>query len=153
MITKLKLKDNLTIKGHSRLTVWDAITGNPIPEDCRDADNLIISYEDLADVLIGNSEIAYCGVGSGTKIAELSDEDLQVPIGARKVVTTATRSGALCMFSTFFSSTENNGTWNESCLALRETGHITNRAVYANPFYKNSGKQVQNDWTIEVKAI
>jgi len=140
----------IKIKGHIKIISRDIMTNEII--ETIEKDNLIVTtgYGLLADVLTGNSAIAYCGVGSGTTAAAIGNTDLETAVGSRKPVTTAARSGAIALFSTFFSSAENNGTWNESVLSTTETGDIINRAVLDTPFVKSSSKTAQVDWTIEV---
>ena len=143
----------LPIKGfHLRRTVYDALTGKVIKEDCDETDNLITTngYNLLAAVLIGESVIGFDAVGSGSTAAELDDPDLETPILPRRPVKYLSRAGNICNISTYYSPADNNGWWRESalCTALTGADTIINRAIYTNPFYKDNTKSVSNDWAI-----
>jgi hypothetical protein len=150
------MNSKLYFKGHVKLTVMDAMTNEIIYEECQETDNLIVQngYELLTDVLIGESTISYCGVGSGETEPTESDVNLETAIGDRKPVTTATRAGAIGLFSTFFSSADNNGTWNEAVLATQLSGDSTiiSRALFDNTFIKSVDSTCVVDWTIEIGA-
>ena len=142
----MNINEGIKIKGHVKITSIDEATGEV---EVIESDNLIVTagYDLLASVLIGAASISYCGVGSGSTAAAADDTDLETAVGARKPITTATRAGAIALFSTFFSSAENNGTWNEAILATGISGeNIISRAVFSTPYLKTNLKKCTLDW-------
>lgn len=146
---------NIQFKGHVKITVRNVDTNEII--NIIENNNLIVTngLNILADVLIGHSSISYCGVGSGTTEPALTDTNLEMAIGVRKPVTDTSRVGTIALFSTFFSSADNNGTWGEAILANSLSGDntIISRALFENSFEKNNFKTCTVDWTITVSEL
>lgn len=149
--------EKVYVKGHCKLRVYDDKTGKPLYNEWQEFDNLIVTngYALLASVLIGESIISHCGVGSGTTTPALDDSDLETPVGARKVITTKSRAGAIALFSTFFTSADNNGTWNEAILATALSGAdtVVSHSLFANTFEKTNLKNCYYDWSIEMTPV
>ena len=142
------------IKGSVKLTPIDDKTGKVLIDEVQEVPNLTVTngYALLASVLAGESEVGYVGVGAGDTDPALADADLEEAIGSRLAITEAVRSGAIVVYSTFFSTTDNNGTWREAVLATDLSGNntIIARTLFDNDFHKNSTKRCTLDWSIEI---
>lgn len=121
------MKRTLTIKGRGKLGIWKPgllqtllLQGIPYEEAKRlvmrdgglfasiEEDNLIVTggKELAADILMGvRDPIRYCALGTGTADPSPSDTRLASE-GARKGVTSTSRSGFTATFSTFFTAAE-----------------------------------------------
>ena len=144
----------ISISGHVRRRGFDARTGKLIFQD--NTPNLLvdIGLEELCDVLIGQKAITHCGVGEGTTEPEYGDLDLEIPIGSRIPVTDLSRTANIVLCSTFFTTTDCNGSWNEAILATEESGeNIISHALFENTFYKNNTKTCYVDWTITIQRM
>lgn len=153
MRNKRICEEALSLKGRVRITVRDAKTGEIIEE--QEVKNLVVAVgkQHICNLLIGAStdSFSYCGVGSGTTQPSLNDTDLESPVGSRKQVTDRFRTGNVATFSTFFSSQDNNGSWNECGLFTHQTGGVMLcRALFTSTINKDSTKTVTVDWDIEV---
>ncbi len=151
----MNIENIIKLRGHVKLTVCDAKTGKTIPKDCHEFDNLIVTVGKnlIGDALIaaGNINMTYCGVGSITQVPAAGDTDLITVIGSRKSITDASRSGFVMLFSTFFASGDNNGTWNESGLFNAiSSGTMLCRALFSSAFSKTTAKTATVDWSITI---
>lgn len=156
------MKGNVSVKGRVKLTVRDSISGEIIEQqegeiiEQQETDNLVVTngYALLTGVLVGDLSISHIGVGSGNTVPDLNDSDLEIAIGTRKAITDTSRAGENALFSTFFSSADNNGTWREAVLATALSGDSTiiSRALFDNTFTKNSSKTCTVDWIIIVSG-
>jgi hypothetical protein len=148
----LTLNDGLHLKGHVQLRVYDKDM-NPILNDWQEFDNLITTngFGELARVLIGDATISYCGVGSSDTEPTVTDTDLTTAIASRKPITESSRTGAICLFSTFYNTSSNNGDWKEAILATGSSGNnIISHALFTSTFEKTTEKQCYIDWTISL---
>ncbi|MFN3621365.1 MAG: hypothetical protein ACK4TI_00580 [Nitrososphaerales archaeon] len=144
---------SLALRGRVKITVRSAEIGELLEK--REAGNIIVTvgkYQ-ICDLMIGASTTSfnYCGVGSSDQTPSPSDTDLIQPIAPRKQVTDRFRTATTATFSTFFSSSENNGTWRECGLFTAQTsGVMLCRAVFNPPIVKDQSKTATVDWDIEV---
>jgi len=156
-MNKLLLKEGIKCKGSVSLRVYDEYM-NPLYNEWQHFPNIIttLGYGELCDVLISEKTISYIGVGYGTTTPALTDIDLESPITSRKIITDSSRTGAICLFSVFFGTTDNNPEsesigWSESILATGSEGaNIISHALFTNIFYKTNKKQCYVDWSIEL---
>ena len=167
LIMMNRLNESIGLRGRVRIQLWDSrlypsyasivearLRGErPLLE--QSIGNLIVTAgkNHVADLLIGSSTegFSYCGVGSGSTAPSSSDTDLEAPIGSRKQVTDRFRSNNVATFSTFFSSTDNNGTWSECGLFTAQSGGVMLcRALFTTSFTKDSSKTATIDWDITV---
>ncbi|MEM3891740.1 MAG: hypothetical protein QW282_06265 [Nitrososphaerales archaeon] len=146
-------KLSIGLKGRVHITVRSAESGELLEE--RTVNNLVVNAgrHQICDLMIGasTSSFNFCGVGSSNQTPSPSDTDLIQPIAPRKQVTDRFRTSNVATFSTFFSSSENNGTWSECGLFTAQTGGaMLCRAVFNPPITKDQSKTVTIDWDIEV---
>jgi hypothetical protein len=146
--------DGIPLKGRVIAVERDAKTGGVLGVHV--TNNLVVNEGRvrvaLALVSAVSSELSYVGVGSGTNSPAASDTDLQTPLGSRKQITHRWRSGNTAKFSTFFDSTDNNGTWNEcGIFADASGGAMFARALFTDrPIAKDNSKTITVDWEIQV---
>lgn len=145
----------IKLKGHVKLTVRNAKTCKIIPGDCQEFDNLIVTAGKnlIGDALtaVGNINMTHCGVGSSAQTPAAGNTDLITAIGSRKAITDASRTGNVVLFSTFFASGDNNGTWNESGIFNAVSGGtMLCRALFSPAFTKDSTKTATVDWSITI---
>ena len=121
-------------------------------------DNLVVDagLAQIVDLMIGTdtSSFTHCRVGSGTNTPAAGDTDMQTIIGTGLTVTNRYRSGAIAYFDTFFSTTSNNGTWNETGIANASTGSdLLCRRKLASSFVKASTNTAVIAWSITLAAV
>jgi len=142
------------VKGQVNFRPYD-LDWHFIQEEAQSFPNLITSngFYELADVLIGEKAITHIGVGYGTTPATSGDLDLEHPIPSRIPITESSRTGAICLYSTFLGTTDCNSDndWAEAILATGESGNnIVSRALFTNPFHKNNTRRCYIDWTLTI---
>ena len=89
-------------------------------------DNLVVDagLSQIIDLMIATdtSSFTHCRVGSGTNTPAAGDTDMQTIIGSGVTVTNRYKSGLVAYFDTFFSTSANNGSWEETGIANASTG-------------------------------
>ena len=121
-------------------------------------DNLVVDVglAQIADLMIATNtnSFAYCCVGSGTNTPAAGNTNLQTIISTGIAVTNRYRSGSVAYFDTFFSTSANNGTWNETSLSTTSAGTVMLcRRVFASPFTKSSSNTALVAWTITLASV
>ncbi len=147
-----KLQANIKVSGNVTRRVYD-LDGNPDYTYWDSIHNIETTngLQEIAKVLMGEATVSYIGVGSGITPPTVGDLDLEVEIPSRKVITESTRTGAICLYSVFFGTTDCNGNWNEAILATGASGNnIIARALFNSTFPKDSTKRAYVDWTISI---
>jgi len=107
----------------------------------------------LGDVMIGvkSTELTHVAVGSGTTAPAAGDTDVETIIGARHVYTDRFRSSAVVTLSTYFSSTENNGTWgNAGVFTDVSAGDMFCHSTFASPVAKSASNTQVVDFDITI---
>lgn len=147
----IKLNEGIKVKGHVKLIVRDAETGEIKPELCQEFDNVIttLGLELIADALRGDDYVTYCGVGSGSTAVAVGDIALETEIGSHKAITDHASTGGNCIFATYYGTTDNNGTWRESGLFNSSSGGtMLCHALFGTPFTKSNSWTAAIEWTI-----
>lgn len=121
-------------------------------------ENLVVDVgmQYIIDLMIAvvSGSFTHCRVGSGSTTPASSDTALQTIIGSGLTVTNRYRSSLSGHWDTFFSTSDNNGTWNETALATASTGGtILCRRVLGTPFVKSSSNTAVVAWTITLAAV
>lgn len=102
---------------------------------------------------LNTTSFGYCGVGSSTTVVSATDTDLNTAIG-RIAVTNAYQVSNVGHWDTFFSSSQDNGTWNESGLfSAAAAGIMLCHKLLASTFTKTSSNTATVTWTITVTAV
>ena len=115
-------------------------------------ENLVVSIgiHQIILLMIGSntSSFTHCGVGSGTATPAAGDLDLTTAIG-RNTVNDRYRVGLSGYWNTFFGKNDQNGTWEETCLATAATGNniLCHRKLSAT-FTKDTSKSAVISWVI-----
>ena len=120
--------------------------------------NLVVDVgmAQIVDLMIATNtnSFANCCVGSGTNTPASGDTNLQTIIGTGITVTNRYRSGSVGYFDTFFSTSANNGTWNETSISTTTAGTIMLcRRKFASPFTKSSSNTALVAWTITLASV
>ena len=149
----------MKIEGYVQLKVFDKY-GKPLKREWQEFPNMITGPQFLIDVLTGNAQILYNGVGSGTTAPAIGDEDCDIPISytqtseiTRKKITErhngSTSDSYIGLFSTYYATGEFNGIWNESILTTQISGaNVICHALLDDLFEKTTTKRAQNDWIL-----
>jgi hypothetical protein len=152
-MNETKAIQNLNIKNTNvRLIVRNAKTGALIPEECQEVHNIVTdTYTYLICEAIKTAQyitLTHCSVGSNNLPAQRDQTDLFLPINPRQPISDVVRIGNQIIFSTYYASTSNNGTWRESGLFTSLTaGTMACRALFSSPFEKNIDKTATVEWT------
>lgn len=116
--------------------------------------NLVVNggKEAIADVMRGNTtnsrgQISYCGLGTGTTGVAPTQTTLTTEI-YRKKISTRTRSGQTAIFTTFFNTSEGNGTLREAGLFGDNASAILNSGVLFCRLLINRTKGINDTLTI-----
>jgi hypothetical protein len=89
----------------------------------------------------------YCAVGSGTNAVLATDTTLQSELG-RVAVTSAYAVTNTAHFDTFFSTSQGNGTWNETGIFnAASSGVMGSRKLLGSSFAKSSSNTATVSWT------
>ena len=148
-----KLNDGIHIKGKSRLTYRDALTGKFLYQTPW-RDNLVTTAGKVLYARLMKGETldpcGYCGVGSGDTPAAIGDTALETEIG-RLTITDVSITGAAVTYSTFFGSADCNGGWWEiGLLTLATGGTLIARTVLGAEQTKNAANTITLDYTLTV---
>jgi len=114
-----------------------------------------IGLQQIILLMIGSntSSFTHCGVGSGTTTPAAGDLDLETAIG-RNTVNDRYRVGLSGYWNTFFGKSDQNGTWEETCLATASSGNnILCRRTFASTFTKDTSKSAVVSWVITLAAV
>lgn len=107
-------------------------------------------------LMIGTNtnSFTHCRVGSGTNAAAAGDTDLQTIIGSGLTITNRYSTSLNAKFDTFFSTSDNNGTWAETGLATASTGGtLLCRRLFSSSFVKSTSNTAIVAWTITLAAV
>jgi hypothetical protein len=121
-------------------------------------DNLVVDVglAQIVDLMIAinTNSFAYCTVGSGTNTPAAGDTNLQTIIGSGVSVTNRYRSGAVAYFDTFFSTSANNGSWEETGISTTSAGTILLcRRKFSSTFTKSATNTAVVAWSITLAAV
>jgi len=121
-------------------------------------DNLVVDVglAQIVDLMIATNtnSFAYCVVGSGTTTPAAGDTNMETIISTGPAVTNRYRAGAVGYFDTFFSTTANNGSWEETGLSTTAAGTILLcRRKFSATFTKSSANTALVAWTITLAAV
>ena len=122
-----------------------------------EGNNLVvdIGLQQIALLMVGSNtnSFTHCGVGSGTNTPTAGDLDLQTAIG-RNTINDRYRVGLVANFDTFFGKNDQNGTWEETCLATAASGNnILCRRKFTSTFTKSTSNSSIVAWTITLAAV
>ena len=120
-------------------------------------DNLVVDagLSQIVDLMVGTdtSSFTHCRVGSGTNTPAAGNTDMQTIIDTGITVTNRYRSGAVAYFDTFFSTSANNGSWEETGIANASTGSdLLCRRKFSSTFTKASTNTALIAWSITLSA-
>ena len=120
--------------------------------------NLVVDagLAQIVDLMIGTdtSSFTHCRVGSGTNTPAAGDTDMQTIIGSGLSVTNRYRSGAVAYYDTFFSTSANNGSWEETGIANASTGSdLLCRRKFSSTFVKATTNTALVAWSITLAAV
>ncbi len=106
----------------------------------------------VADILIGavSGQLTHIGVGSCTSTPLITDTNLVSHVGNRHIYTDRFRGSNVDTLSTFFSSSENNGTWNETGIFTGASGTLFCRSTFAATVTKASTNTQTIDFDITI---
>ncbi|GEM_PF-2530304 len=118
---------------------------------CDRGKNLIVNAgSNLISQLCTGASTAYftyCAVGSGTNAVLATDASLQSELG-RVAVTSAYAVTNTAHFDTFFSTSQGNGTWNETGIFnASSSGVMGSRKLLGSSFAKSSSNTATVSWT------
>lgn len=121
-------------------------------------DNLVVDVgmAQIVDLMIATNtdSFNYCVVGSGTNTPAAGDTNMQTIIGTGVAVTNRYRSGAVGYFDTFFSTSANNGSWEETGISTTSAGTVLLcRRKFSSTFTKTSSNTALIAWTITLAAV
>ena len=121
-------------------------------------DNLVVDagLAQIVDLMIGTdtSSFTHCRVGSGTNTPAAGNTDMQTIIGVGISVTNRYRSGAVAYYDTFFSTSANNGSWEETGIANASTGSdLLCRRKFSSTFVKAATNTALVAWSITLAAV
>lgn len=149
----MDVHDKLQVSGHVEIyeippdcnyeQAKELIKNNPEKYLKKKGDNKIVTEGSslIIDLLLGivSTAITYVDVGTSTNAIDDADTGVISSISPRHAVTNAYRSGITANFDTFYTTSENNGEWEEaslhtaitsgSCLARKLTGGYTKTAA------------------------
>ncbi len=138
-------------KGHLIITDGEKIL-TPIKE-IKNTDMFVnVGKYWVADMIIGytSGQLTHVGVGSCTSTPLVTDTNLVSHVGNRHVYTDRFRGTNIDTLSTFFSSSENNGTWNETGVFTGASGILFCRSTFAAPITKSSTNTQTIDFDITI---
>lgn len=121
-------------------------------------DNLVVDagLAQIVDLMIATdtSSFTHCRVGSGTATPAAANTDMQTIIGVGVIVTNRYKSGSVAYFDTFFSTTANNGSWEETGIANASTGgDLLCRRKFSSTFTKATTNTALISWTITLASV
>lgn len=121
-------------------------------------DNLVVDVgmAQIVDLMIATntSSFTHCVVGSGTNTPAAGDTNMQTIISTGVAVTNRYRSGAIAYFDTFFSTTANNGSWEETGISTTSAGTVLLcRRKFASTFTKATTNTAVVAWTITLASV
>lgn len=121
-------------------------------------DNLVVDVglAQIVDLMIATNtnSFAYCVVGSGTNTPAVGDTNMQTIIGSGVAVTNRYRSGAVAYFDTFFSTSANNGSWEETGISTTSAGTILLcRRKFSSTFTKATTNTALVSWSVTLAAV
>ena len=121
-------------------------------------DNLVVDagLSQIIDLMIGTDtdSFTHCRVGSGTTAPDASDTDMETIIGSGLTVTNKYKSGLVAYFDTFFSTSDNNGSWEETGIANASTGSdLLCRRKFSSSFTKSTSNTALVAWSITLAAV
>lgn len=147
----MSLKDGINMKGSVKITVKNIFTNE---EEVYSFHNLVVTngLNQISSLMMGevSDTFNYICVGSGSTAVLSSDTALEYQVSTRKVCVSRQRIGNSAIYSTFFGSSDNNGSWTECGLATGSSGNIGARALLTYPITKTTSKTATIEWQIQV---
>lgn len=121
-------------------------------------DNLVVDggLAQIVDLMIATNtnSFTHCVVGSGTNAPAAGDTNMQTIIGSGVTITNRYRSGAVAYFDTFFSTSANNGSWEETGISTTSAGTILLcRRKFSSTFTKAATNTALISWSISLSAV
>lgn len=149
--------DYLLLGGSPAFPTYRSIVAHSIAIQYERKDNLVVDagMQRTIDLWIGDVSGAFthCGVGSGTTAPVAGNTDLETPIG-REAITDSYRSGLGAHFDTFFSTSAQNGTWEETGIfSASSGGTMLCRKKFDSTFTKSTANTALIAWTITIAAV
>ena len=155
----LNLGESIPIRGEVFLELKNIITGRVIRETFT---NMIVTYgkNAIAQRLSGDSgagEITWCATGTGTTAPALADTAMQTEL-ARKQISTRSYTNNQAVLTTFFTTSESNGTLREAGLFGNAVGRTASSTPGSGQLYarvainrtKSSNDTLTLTWTVTV---
>lgn len=121
--------------------------------------NLVVSagLAQIVNLMIGvnTNSFNYVGVGSGSSTPVAGNTDLGTAISPRQTVTSRYLVGSTeAHWDTFFSTSQNNGTWNESGIFdASSSGDMLCRKLFGASFTKDTTKTATIQWKVTFTAV
>jgi hypothetical protein len=153
----MKNSDTIKLKGSVIITIQDAKTGRIKSVD--KLDNMVVTLGKIgiASGLMGDTTkgyITYCAVGTSTTAPALTDTALIAEL-ARKLISTREVNSNSAVFTTYFGTSEANGTLREAGLFGDSTASLTANSgrLYcrlAISRTKSSADTLTISWTLTV---
>jgi len=141
-------EDYLALKKHGEHTKFLFDKGYNLVVD--------VGLAQIVDLMIATNtnSFTHCVVGSGTNTPAAGDTNMQTIIDTGIIVTNRYKSGAIGYFDTFFSTTANNGTWNETGLSTTSAGTILLcRRKFSSTFAKDTTNTALVAWSLTLAAV
>ena len=119
-------------------------------------DNMVVDYglDVVKNLLIGASSTAilYNGVGSSSTAVTSANTDLGTAIGSRLAIQTSYSGGTgIAKFDTFYTTGDNNGSWNEAILSQSSSGaNAFARKILSATYTKSTSNTALITWTITI---
>lgn len=153
------INESINVTGNLKITLRNVLTGKTRISRRK---NMVVTYgkNAIAQRLSGQSDvgdITYCAVGTSSLAPALSDTSLVAEV-ARKLISTRSYSGNVATFTTFFTTSEGNGSLREAGLfgnavnftatGTSGTGQLYCRAAINRTKTSNDTLTIQWDVTI-----
>ena len=155
----IKAQDFVKVKGQLTLTIRDAKTGKIKSVDI--IENMFVTRgkNAIAQRLSGQSagEITYCALGTSTTAPALADTKLVAEL-ARKLISTRSYLNNIATLTTFFTTSEGNGTLREAGLFGTGVGQTASATIDSGQIFcrtninrtKTSNDTLTLEWTITI---
>jgi hypothetical protein len=150
--------ERLRAKGHVRLTLRNALTGEV--EQVIEQDNLVVNtgLAALASIIwnpTADSQIRYVEIGTGTNAPAAGNTTLQTSY-LRKTIASANSSAAIATITGYFIASEGNTTIREAGLFIGGTASAGTGTLFSRVALnvtKTSSQTLTIEWTITFAAV
>lgn len=121
-----------------------------------EGDNMVVDYglDFIKNLLTAatTGSLLYTGVGSSSTAVTSADTDLGTAIGSRLSIQTAYSGGTgIAKFDAFYTSGDNNGSWNEAILSSASSGaNAFARKILTSTYTKATTNTALLSWTITI---